>query len=176
MDFIPTVIPDVVRIRPVVHADQRGYFFESFKYSEFEQAGLPTQFVQDNQAFSEKNVLRGLHYQLRYPQGKLVSVPLGRVLDVAVDIRRGSATFGHWVTAELSEDNHEMLYIPPGFAHGYCVLSETALFQYKCTEIYHPEDEFGVRWNDPVLKINWHISSPIISAKDKLQPLLNEVG
>ncbi|NOZ76060.1 MAG: dTDP-4-dehydrorhamnose 3,5-epimerase [FCB group bacterium] len=176
MDFISTAISDVVRIQPIVYKDQRGYFFESFKQSEFEQAGLPTEFVQDNQAFSEKDVLRGLHYQLNYPQGKLVSVPLGRVLDVAVDIRRASPTFGQWVAAELSEENHEMLYIPPGFAHGYCVLSRVALFQYKCTEIYHPEDEYGVCWNDPELNIDWQIDTPVISEKDQSQPLLNDIN
>jgi len=175
VEFIPTELPGVILIRPTVFSDQRGYFFESFKAPEFEEAGLPVQFVQDNQAFSVRNVLRGLHYQRQFPQGKLVSVPRGAVRDIAVDIRKGSDTFGKWVAVELSEENHKMLYIPPGFAHGYCVLSETALFQYKCTDIYHPEDEYGIRWDDPDLRIDWGIDTPIISEKDLVQPLLHDI-
>jgi len=176
MEFIPTEIHDVIRIVPKVHPDQRGYFFESFKAPDFKNAGLPTNFVQDNQAFSERNVLRGLHYQHQFPQGKLVSVPFGKVRDIAVDIRKSSPTFGRWTAIELSDENHELAYVPPGFAHGYVVLSKTALFQYKCTDVYHLEDEYGIRWNDPDIKVDWGVEQPLISTKDQAQPLFKSIS
>ncbi len=170
MKIIPSSIPDVKIIDPLVHGDERGYFFESYKASVFENYQLPTNFVQDNQAKSQLGVLRGLHYQLEFAQGKLVTVPVGHVWDVAVDLRQSSKTFGQWVGFDLSEDNHRMVYIPEGFAHGYCVLSDIAVFQYKCTEYYHPEDEYGLMWNDTSLNIDWPINDPIISPKDMKHP------
>ncbi|RMF10085.1 MAG: dTDP-4-dehydrorhamnose 3,5-epimerase [Candidatus Neomarinimicrobiota bacterium] len=173
MKFVPTAIPEVIRIQPVIHRDERGYFLESFQRHQFASAGLPDTFVQDNQVLSTRNVLRGLHFQRQFPQGKLVTCPVGKVWDVAVDLRRHSPTFRRWVGVELSEDNLELLYVPPGFAHGYVVLSATALFQYKCTEFYHPEDEGGVRWNDPTLRIPWPVTDPVVSAKDEALPTLD---
>ncbi len=155
-------------ITPHVHKDDRGYFFESFNSEDFKALGLPTNFVQDNQAFSRKGTLRGLHYQLKYPQGKLVRVIQGDVFDVAVDIRWGSPTFGKYEGVHLSDENNKIIYIPEGFAHGYVVLSETALFQYKCTENYHPDDEYGLLWNDKDLNIKWPIKTPILSQNDKI--------
>ena len=167
MKVTQTTILGVVIIEPTVHSDKRGYFFESFKTSDFQEHGLPTRFVQDNQAKSTKGVLRGLHYQLEYPQGKLVWVTAGKVMDVAVDIRKESPTFGQHVSIALDNKTHNRLYIPPGFAHGYYVLSETAVFQYKCTDYYHPEDEHCLMWNDPEVAIDWPINDPILSEKDK---------
>ncbi|MCK4903847.1 MAG: dTDP-4-dehydrorhamnose 3,5-epimerase, partial [Candidatus Marinimicrobia bacterium] len=133
-------------ITPHIHKDDRGYFFESFNSEDFKTLGLSTKFLQDNQVFSKKGTLRGLHYQLKFPQGKLVRVIQGEVFDVAIDIRRGSPTFGKYVGFNLSGKNSKIMYIPEGFAHGYVVVSETAIFQYKCTETYHPEDEYGLLW------------------------------
>lgn len=170
MKIVDTSIPDVKIIQPLVRRDDRGYFFESYKDSDYQRLGLTMTFVQENQALSERGVLRGLHYQLKFAQGKLVRVPCGKVLDVAVDLRRNSPTFSQWVAAELSDENHHMMYIPEGFAHGYQVISETAVFQYKCTEVYHPEDEYGIIWNDENLKIEWNTGSPLVSAKDRNLP------
>ncbi|MFQ6606390.1 MAG: dTDP-4-dehydrorhamnose 3,5-epimerase [Fidelibacterota bacterium] len=170
-----TAIGDVLLITPVVHADARGYFFESYREEIYAAKGLPTRFVQDNQAASTQGVLRGLHYQLHFPQGKLVQVVLGTVYDVAVDIRRGSPTFGQYVGYILTEENHHQFYIPEGFAHGYCVISEQAVFQYKCTETYHPEDEYGIRWDDPEIAIDWPIENPLLSEKDASLPALKAV-
>lgn len=166
MKIEKTVIPDLVVIKPQVHGDERGYFFESYKETEFSALGLPTRFVQDNQSKSKRGVLRGLHYQLNHPQGKLVWVTHGKVLDVAVDIRKGSPTFGQSVSTLLDDENHHRFYVPPGFAHGYYVLSETALFQYKCTDIYHPEDEYGIKWDDPDIGISWGDGDKFVSSKD----------
>ncbi|MFQ6604985.1 MAG: dTDP-4-dehydrorhamnose 3,5-epimerase [Fidelibacterota bacterium] len=175
MNIIPTAIPDILIIEPRVHEDERGYFFESYQLERFQQAGLPIDFVQDNEALSRGPVLRGLHYQRYFPQGKLVRVVAGVVWDVAVDIRQSSPTFGQWVGEELSADNHRMLYIPPGFAHGYCSLTDVTIFQYKCTDVYHPDDEYGIRWNDPDLAITWPLAAtPRISAKDKELPVLKD--
>lgn len=166
MIFESTAIPEVMKIHPEVHKDNRGYFFESFKQNEFENNNLKIKFVQDNQAQSSKGVLRGLHYQLKKPQGKLVWVTLGKVFDVAVDIRKGSPTFGQSVTTILDDKSHLRFYVPPGFAHAYHVLSDTAIFNYKCTNFYHPEDEYGIKWNDPSINIEWVEGDKIISKKD----------
>ncbi|MFC1759944.1 dTDP-4-dehydrorhamnose 3,5-epimerase [Candidatus Neomarinimicrobiota bacterium] len=159
-------------ITPQIYKDDRGYFFESYNANDFNKLGLLNKFVQDNQAYSKKGTIRGLHFQLKYPQGKLVRVIKGEVFDVAVDIRRGSPTFGKYVGVNLSDKNNKIVYIPEGFAHGYVVLSETAIFQYKCTEIYHPEDEYGLLWNDKGLNIQWPVKNPILSEKDKSLPTL----
>jgi dTDP-4-dehydrorhamnose 3,5-epimerase len=170
MEFEPTSIPDVVLIRPRLFGDARGHFFESWEERKFAAAGLELRFLQDNQNLSARHVLRGIHYQLRKPQGKLVRVVTGAVLDVAVDLRRSSRTFGSWVTAELTEDNHHMLWVPPGFGHGFVVLSESAHFLYKCTDFYAPEDEHAIAWDDPDLKIDWQLPPgvlPVLSARDR---------
>ena len=162
-------IPDVVLIEPKVFGDERGFFFESFNQKAFNEAtGTNHQFVQDNHSRSSKGVLRGLHYQIQQPQGKLVRVVRGAVFDVAVDIRKSSPTFGQWVAEELSEDNHRQLWVPPGFAHGFMVLSETAEFLYKTTDYYAPVYERCIVWDDPDLAIDWpNIGmAPLLSAKD----------
>lgn len=169
MEFIPTEIPDVVRIRPRVFGDARGYFLESWEQRKFAAQGLSAHFVQDNHSHSEAGVLRGLHYQIAQPQGKLVRVVRGVVFDVAVDLRRSSAKFGEWVGVVLSEDNHEMLWVPPGFAHGFLVLSDCADFLYRCTDFYSPEGERAIAWDDPDLAITWPLpggSRPSLSGKD----------
>jgi dTDP-4-dehydrorhamnose 3,5-epimerase len=168
-----TSIPGIIVITPEVYDDERGYFFESFNKETFKSHGLPYQFVQDNQSLSKKGTLRGFHYQLKHQQGKLVRAIKGKVFDVAVDIRIGSPTFGKSVSLELSDRNNKIMYIPEGCAHAYLVLSDSALFQYKCTEVYHPEDEYGIAWNDPEIKINWPIRNPILSVKDSQLPSLN---
>lgn len=169
-------IPDVVLIEPQVFGDARGFFFESFNQKAFNEAtGTNHQFVQDNHSRSSQGVLRGLHYQIRQPQGKLVRVARGRVWDVAVDIRKGSPTFGQWVGAELSEDNQHQLWVPPGFAHGFVVLSESADFLYKTTDYYAPEHERCIAWNDPQLGIRWsYQGEPRLSAKDALGVTLEQ--
>ena len=165
-----------MKIQPEVHEDNRGYFLESFKQNEFEDNNLKTKFVQDNQAQSSKGVLRGLHYQLKKPQGKLVWVTLGKVLDVAVDIRIGSPTFGRSVTTILDDKSHLRFYVPPGFAHGYYVLSERAIFNYKCTDFYYPEDERGIKWNDLSINIEWGEGDKIISNRDNKNSNLDEIN
>ena len=156
-------------IEPSVHGDQRGYFMETYNQKDMEEAGLTMKFVQDNQSGSGKAVLRGLHFQKRYPQGKLVRVIRGTVFDVAVDIRKGSATYGKWYGIELSEENKKQFYIPEGFAHGFLVLSDQAEFCYKCTDFYHPDDEGGIAWNDPTINVAWpELDVPYrMSEKDK---------
>lgn len=169
MEFEPTAIPDVVLIRPKVFGDSRGYFFESWEERKFAAAGLDVKFVQDNHSRSTRHILRGLHYQIQQTQGKLVRVVTGAVFDVAVDIRRSSPTFGRWVGGTLSEENHHMLWVPPGFAHGFLVLSESADFIYRCTDFWAPTHERTIAWNDPDLGIPWPLPSgtpPILSAKD----------
>jgi dTDP-4-dehydrorhamnose 3,5-epimerase len=169
VEFEPTAIREVVLIKPQVFKDARGHFFESWTQKKFAAAGLDLEFVQDNQNRSEKHVLRGLHYQLTKPQGKLVRVVTGAVFDVAVDLRRSSPTFGRWVGAELTADNHHMLWVPPGFGHGFMVLSDSVHFLYKCTEFYHPQDERAIRWDDAKLGINWPLPpgmQPLISTRD----------
>jgi dTDP-4-dehydrorhamnose 3,5-epimerase len=169
-------IPDVKLIEPKVWGDARGFFCESYRDDRYTQAGITGPFVQDNQSFSQRGVLRGLHFQWpHHVQGKLVLVVQGAVWDVAVDIRRGSPTFGQWVGAELSAENHHQLWVPPGFAHGFVVLSETALFTYKCTAFYSPADEVSIRWDDPTLGIQWPVAQPSLSSKDAAAPLLAEL-
>lgn len=168
MNIIKTAIPEVLVLEPRVFGDDRGFFFESFNHRAFEQAtGLKSAFVQDNHSKSAKNVLRGLHYQIQQPQGKLVRVVAGSVFDVAVDLRKGSPTFGTWVGEVLSAENKRQLWVPEGFGHGFVVLSETAEFLYKTTDYYAPEYERCIAWNDPDLAIDWKIDGePVLSAKD----------
>jgi dTDP-4-dehydrorhamnose 3,5-epimerase len=172
MKVTATAIPEVLLIEPDFWGDPRGWFFESFHEQRYAEHGIAVRFVQDNYSRSVRGTLRGLHYQLTRPQGKLVTVLEGAVFDVAVDIRRSSPTYGRWVGVELSAENHRQLYIPPGFAHGFCVVSETAGFHYKCTDFYAPEDERGIVWNDPTLRIRWPVESPLLSAKDRHYPAL----
>ncbi|HUN74747.1 MAG TPA: dTDP-4-dehydrorhamnose 3,5-epimerase [Steroidobacteraceae bacterium] len=169
MNFEPLAIAEVILIRPRVFADVRGYFLESWEERKFAAAGIEARFVQDNHSRSVRHVLRGLHYQLRHPQGKLVRVVAGTALDVALDLRRSSPTFGRWVGQILSEENHHMLWVPPGFAHGYLALSDRVDFLYRCTDFYAPNDEHTVLWNDPDLAIEWqlpHGVEPLLSGKD----------
>lgn len=176
MKVTSTAIPDVLSIEPKVFGDARGFFFESFNQRAFEDAtGVSTTFVQDNHSRSARGVLRGLHYQFHNPQGKLVRVVRGAVFDVAVDIRRSSPTFGRWIGVELSEDNHRQLWVPPGLAHGFLVLSEMADFLYKTTEYYAPNHERCIAWNDPDIGVNWPDAGagPMLSTKDQLgQPFV----
>lgn len=168
MKFAPTTIPEVIVLEPTVFVDQRGFFFESFNLEAFELAtGLRHNFVQDNHSKSTRNILRGLHYQIRRPQGKLVRVIQGEVFDVAVDLRKGFNTFGHWVGVRLSAENKKQLWIPEGFAHGFSVISESAECVYKTTDYYSPEYERCIAWDDPTLNINWQIDcKPFVSPKD----------
>ena len=172
MEFIQTKIPDVILIKPKVFEDQRGFFMESYHVEKFKLAGIDSIFVQDNHAKSVKDTLRGLHFQVNFPQAKLLRCLQGKVFDVAVDLRKDSPYYRQWVGEELSEDNKCQLFIPAGFAHGYYVLSETAEITYKCSEIYHPQDEQGLRWDDPDIGINWPGDNPILSEKDKVLPML----
>lgn len=173
--FKPLTIPDVILVEPKVFPDDRGFFCESFKASDFEKANLPAHFVQDNFSFSKKDVIRGLHYQKNpRAQGKLVSVLKGGVWDVAVDIRRESSNFLKWAAVELNDRNHAMLYIPPGFAHGFISLTEDVHLLYKCTNEYDPQADAGIRWNDPDIAIPWPVCNPIVSAKDAALPLLRQ--
>ena len=176
MDVIKTKIPDVLIIEPQVFGDDRGFFLESFNEANFkEKTGISTKFVQDNHSRSAKNVLRGLHYQIKQSQGKLVRVVIGEVFDVVVDIRKSSPTFGQWLGCLLSETNKRQLWIPPGLAHGFVVLSEIADFLYKTTEYYAPEYERSILWNDPEIGIDWQIKGePILSAKDRAAKPLKE--
>ena len=174
-EFKRLEIPDVIIITPKAFSDERGFFMESHKESEFKENGINFEFKQDNHSKSSKKVLRGLHYQLEpYAQGKLVRVITGKIFDVAVDIRKGSPTFGKWVSAELSEDNKKMLWIPPGFAHGFLSLEDNTNVLYKSTNEYDKESERGILWNDPVVGIKWPINNPLLSDKDKKSPLLKE--
>lgn len=164
-------------LTPDVFHDSRGYFLETFNETRYAELGIADKFVQDNLSFSEKGVLRGLHYQAPpFGQGKLVSVLSGKVLDVAVDIRASSPTFGKYVSVELSEENHRQFFVPVGFAHGFIVLSDTALFAYKCTNVYSKEHDRGILWNDPALGIDWQIENPIVSEKDQGHPLLADIA
>lgn len=172
MKFTPLAIPEVIRVEPDVHRDERGFFLESYQREKYAAGGIDVAFVQDNHSKSARGTLRGLHAQLEHAQGKLVRVVEGEVFDVAVDIRRGSPTFGRWVGERLSADNFAQLWVPPGFAHGFCVTSETAEFEYKCTDFYHPECEIVVAWNDPEIGIDWPIAEPLLSQRDgAAQPL-----
>ena len=175
MDVVETELPGVLLVQPRVHADERGVFLESFQAERYARAGIPGPFVQDNRSRSKRGVLRGLHYQPRHPQGKLVYVTLGEVFDVAVDVRHGSPTFGRWFGSVLSDRNHLQLYLPPGFAHGFCALSEFADVIYKSTDYYHPEDEAGLLWSDPDVGIRWPVAEPLLSERDRAQPRLREI-
>lgn len=173
MNIVKTKIEDLIIIEPKILGDDRGYFFESFQKERYEQAGINANFIQDNEAFSTFGVVRGLHYQLGpYAQAKLVRVIKGKVLDVAVDLRKGSPTFGQWEAVELSEENKRQFFVPRGFAHGYSVISDEAIFAYKCDNVYSPENERGINLNDPKLGIDWGIAQDkqIVSAKDKILP------
>ena len=173
--FNKTEIEGVYIIEPKVFGDNRGYFMETYNEQEFKNNGLDYNFVQDNQSKSKKGVLRGLHFQKTHPQAKLVRVLEGEVFDVAVDLRKGSKTYGKWVGVILSEENKKQFMIPRGFAHGFVVLSETAVFAYKCDDFYHPEDEGGIMWNDPDINIEWPYKGELLlSEKDKVHPLLRE--
>lgn len=173
--FNKTEIEGVYIIEPKVFGDNRGYFMETYNEQEFKNNGLDYNFVQDNQSKSKKGVLRGLHFQKAHPQAKLVRVLEGEVFDVAVDLRKGSKTYGKWVGVILSEENKKQFMIPKGFAHGFVVLSETAVFAYKCDDLYHPEDEGGIMWNDPDINIEWPYKGELLlSEKDKVHPLLKE--
>jgi dTDP-4-dehydrorhamnose 3,5-epimerase len=175
MKFLPTAVPEVILIEPDVHQDARGFFLETFHQEKYAQGGVPGPFVQDNHSHSLRGTLRGLHAQRARPQGKLVRAVRGEMFDVAVDVRRGSPTFAKWVGAVLSETNFRQLYIPPGFVHGFCVLSDEVDVEYKCTDFYAPGDEITVAWNDPEIGVEWPVKEPILSAKDARAPTLAEL-
>ena len=170
-----TELPGVIAFEPKVFGDARGYFLETWHRERYAEQGVPSNFVQDNLSRSQRGILRGLHLQHPYAQGKLVQVFEGEVFDVAVDVRRGSPTFGRWVGECLSADNKRQLYLPPGFAHGFLVTSEEALFAYKCTDYYHPETERSIRWDDPLIGIEWPIAGPVVSAKDHVAVTLDDM-
>ena len=177
MKFVPTDLPEVIRIEPTVHGDERGFFMETWQARRFREAGIDGEFVQDNFSHSSKGTLRGLHYQIEHAQGKLVRVVQGEVYDVAVDLRKSSPQYGQWVGEVLSAENKHQLWVPPGFGHGFLVLSETAEFEYKCTDYYAPEFERAIRWDDPDIAIEWPLldgEQPILSSKDAAAPLLND--
>jgi len=175
MKFTEKSLPEVLLIEPMVFEDDRGFFMETYHMGKYGEAGIDKPFVQDNHSHSRRFTLRGLHYQLKYPQAKLVYVISGEILDIAVDIRRGSPTFGRWTGTLLSDKNRRQLFVPAGFAHGFCVLSETADVIYKCTDLYTPGDEYGILWSDPTIDVVWPIENPILSEKDAKNPELNEV-
>ena len=175
MRFTPLALPDVILVEPDVHRDARGFFLETYHVERYRSGGIPGPFVQDNHSRSVRGTLRGLHAQRRRPQGKLVRAVDGEMFDVAVDIRRASPTFGRWVGVRLSGENFRQLYVPPGFAHGFCVLSEVVNVEYKCTDFYDPGDEIGLVWNDPEVGIEWPVSDPIISEKDRRLPPLKSL-
>lgn len=175
MRFVPAPLEGVVVIEPEVHRDPRGFFLESYHARKFREGGIEAVFVQDNHSRSIRGTLRGLHAQRKHPQGKLVRAIQGEVFDVAVDIRPGSATLGKWTSVVLSSENFRLVYIPPGFAHGFCVLSDEAQVEYKCTDFYVPGDEITIAWNDPEIGIAWPVHDPILSPKDRDAPPLREV-
>ena len=175
MKIIETKVPGVLIVEPKVHGDARGYFVETYHRERYQAAGIGGEFVQDNRSRSGRGTLRGLHLQEPHAQGKLVSVTEGEVFDVAVDVRVGSPHFGQWVGVTISAENQRQLWVPPGFAHGFCVTSEVALFTYKCTDVYHPECEVGIAWDDPEIGIEWPIESPTLSARDRAHPSLDEL-
>lgn len=171
MNIIPTDLEGVLILEPRVFKDKRGYFMETYQRDRYLQSGVPCAFVQDNLSFSVKNTLRGLHFQIEHPQAKLVQVITGEIFDVAVDIRKTSPTFGRWIGVVLSEQNRRQLFVPEGFAHGFCVLSDAVHFLYKCSDFYAPGDEGGILWSDPEIGIEWPVSDPIVSEKDVGLPL-----
>jgi len=175
MEIVKTKIPDLVILKPKVFEDERGYFFESYNKEVFLRLGIDQNFVQDNESKSAKGVLRGLHFQKPpFTQGKLVRVMRGAVLDVAVDLRKSSPTYGQWASVELTQDNKWMYWVPPGFAHGFVTLNDETVFFYKCTNVYNKASEGSIRWNDPDLNINWGIENPILSEKDKNAPFFKD--
>lgn len=176
MEVEKTPLDGVLLIKPKVWGDERGYFVEIWQQKRYAAAGIDFPFVQDNHSMSTRGILRGLHYQKTHPQGKLVSVSLGSIFDVVVDIRPGSPTFGRWFGVELTRKNQWQLWIAPGLAHGFAVTSDIAHFHYKCTDYYCPEDEAGIRWNDPDIGIQWPVADPVLSAKDAVAPLWAEVA
>jgi dTDP-4-dehydrorhamnose 3,5-epimerase len=175
VEFRATEIPEVILVLPRVFRDARGFFLEFYHAAKYREGGIDVAFVQDNHSLSQRGTLRGLHAQLRHPQGKLIRVIEGEIWDVAVDVRRGSPTFGRHVGVTLSADNFQQLWVPPGFVHGFCVLSERAQVEYKCTALYDPGDEIAIAWNDPELALPWPIREPVLSAKDEAAPRLAEV-
>ncbi len=175
MNFERTKIEGVILVKPDVFRDPRGFFMETYHAKKYADGSIPLSFVQDNQSLSRRGTLRGLHAQREHPQGKLVRAIEGTIFDVAVDVRRGSPTFGKWVGHEISSENHRQLYTPPGFVHGFCVLSEKAQVEYKCTDFYDPNDEFGIIWNDPEIAIEWPLDNPVLSEKDAVNPRLSDV-
>ena len=175
LTFTETRLPGVILVEPVVFGDERGFFMEAYHRRKYDAGGITGRFVQDNHSHSARGVLRGLHYQLRHPQSKLVYVITGEIFDVAVDIRQGSATFGQWVGTYLSRENKRQLFIPEGFAHGFCVTSDRADVMYKCTDFYVPDDDFGLLWSDPELAIHWPVQTPSLSEKDRRHHPLAEI-
>jgi len=175
MKVVETPLPGVLILEPKVFGDERGFFMETWSRERYGKAGIDVDFVQDNLSSSRRGVLRGLHFQNPLAQGKLVHVLAGEVFDVAVDLRRGSPTFGQWHGVILSGENKRQYWVPPGFAHGFCVTSESALFAYKCTELYAPEHEKSIRWDDPALAIDWPVADPQVSEKDRMAPLLADM-
>jgi len=175
MKFTHLELPGVVLVEPTLFPDERGFFLETFHERKYREGGIPASFVQDNQSRSVEGTLRGLHSQRQHPQGKLVRAIEGEIFDVAVDVRRGSPTFARWVGVRLSAENFHQLYVPPGFVHGFCVLSEFAQVEYKCTDFYAPNDEQSVIWNDPDIGIEWPVADPVISPKDRVAPRLAEI-
>lgn len=176
MEVVRTEIDGVVLLAPRSFGDERGYFMETFHRRRYDECGITVDFCQDNLSFSRRGALRGLHYQLPHAQAKLVQVLVGEVFDVAVDIRRGSPSFGRWVGATLSAENRRQLFLPAGFAHGFCVMSEAALFVYKCSDYYAPEADRGILWSDPELAIDWPIKDPVLSPKDAALPRLRDLA
>ncbi len=172
MRFVPTELPGVLVIEPDVHQDPRGFFLETYHAEKYRAGGIEGPFLQDNHSRSVRGTLRGLHLQVGRPQGKLIHVVEGEIYDVAVDVRRGSPTFGAWVGVTLSAANFKQCYVPPGFAHGFCVVSGDAQVEYKCTDLYDPSTEIGIAWNDPALGIIWPIAEPLLSDRDRRHPLL----
>jgi dTDP-4-dehydrorhamnose 3,5-epimerase len=175
MIFSETSLPGVIRMEPAVFGDSRGFFMEIYHRERYRAGGIGCAFMQDNYSHSQKNILRGLHYQLNKPQDKLIFVMAGEIFDVAVDIRKGSPAFGRWFGTHLSSANKHQLFIPRGFAHGFCVLSETADVFYKCSELYDPDDDYGILWSDPSIGIQWPLSDPVLSPKDQQNAPLSEI-
>jgi len=175
MKFLPTTLEGIILIEPDIYRDARGFFLETFHAQKYRDGGVGASFVQDNRSRSQRGTIRGMHAQRQHPQGKLVQVIAGEIFDVAVDLRRHSPSFGRWTSVILSSENFRQLYVPPGFAHGFCVTSDSAEIEYKCTDFYNPADELHIRWNDPAIGITWPISTPILSEKDRSAPLLAEV-
>jgi dTDP-4-dehydrorhamnose 3,5-epimerase len=172
VNFIPTELAGVIVVEPDVFRDERGFFLETFSRAKYARGGIDCEFLQDNHSRSQRNTIRGLHAQRQHPQGKLVRVLIGSILDVVVDIRRDSPTYLKWISVELSADNFRQIYVPPGFAHGICITSDVADIEYKCTDYYDPKDELRIAWNDPAIGIKWPIENPILSDKDRQAPTL----